>query len=91
MRPRVQSWVRLFSAFCGSVTNGQMYFGFFSRFTTISWNMDVDVVVARTRFDQQHAVLAVFRQAIGNGAARGAGADDDEIELMFSLKGGRVH
>ncbi len=42
-------------------------------------DMDPGVVVLRTRFQQQHGVAPVLRQARGQHAAGGAGADDDEI------------
>ena len=39
------------------------------------------LALARPGFEQQHAVARVFRQARGDGAARRAGADDDEIHV----------
>ncbi|MHC2409557.1 hypothetical protein ACVJGC_002148 [Bradyrhizobium diazoefficiens] len=44
-------------------------------------HVDPDVGILRAGLEQQHAVLAVRRQAVGEHAAGGAGADDDVVEF----------
>ena len=51
-------------------------------------NVEPDPVVAAAGFQQQHAVVRIGRQAVGQHAAGRARADDDVVE--FALDGRRV-
>jgi hypothetical protein len=48
-------------------------------------HVDMDVVVARTRFDQQDGVTPVLRQPAGERAPRRSRAHDDEVEGLTRL------
>jgi hypothetical protein len=51
-------------------------------------HFDPDMVVLAAGLDHRDGVLARLREAIGQHAARGTGADDDVVELfhfLFSL------
>ena len=48
-------------------------------------NVEPDPVVVAAGFQEQHAVLGIGRQPVGDDAAGGAGADDDIVEITFEL------
>ena len=48
-------------------------------------NMDQRIPVAPTGLDQQHAIVGVLGQPVGEHAARRAGADDDVIRIHLSF------
>jgi nucleotide-binding universal stress UspA family protein len=50
-------------------------------------NMDPDVVVLGTRFQQQHLLAGLAREPVGHDAAGSTGANDDVVVLPCRLHG----
>ncbi|MNC92499.1 hypothetical protein D3C83_89400 [compost metagenome] len=44
-------------------------------------DLEIDAVRRPAGLEQQHAVTAVLREPVGEHAARGSRANDDEVEL----------
>ena len=49
------------------------------------WNMDPVVIVVAARFQQQHAVVRIFRKAVGENASGTPRSDDDIVIFAHAL------